>query len=215
MMGSTPKYFIVVIAAAVAAGPLSAREYRSREVTREFQREHPCPSTGKPSGGCPGYREVHALVWQARRWRSHPVSQTGDLWLLGRHRLLCGDSTVATDVKRVSPISRRGRARRRGWIHSGPPKWRMAQENHRDAQISDTGLDDLKDFAPHRLDLSNPGTECRGYGLPGARRVPDSCTMSPAPGVSHKIIALPRPCETGAVHIWAPVAVRASTAIFR
>jgi hypothetical protein len=28
----------------------------------------------------------------------HPVSQTGDLWLLGRHRLLCGDSTVAADV---------------------------------------------------------------------------------------------------------------------
>ena len=31
----------------------------------------------------------------------HPVSQAGDLWLLGRHRLLCGDSTVATDVERV------------------------------------------------------------------------------------------------------------------
>ncbi len=31
----------------------------------------------------------------------HPVSVTGDLWLLGRHRLLCGDSTVATDVERV------------------------------------------------------------------------------------------------------------------
>jgi hypothetical protein len=31
----------------------------------------------------------------------HPVSQLGDLWLLGRHRLLCGDSTVATDVERV------------------------------------------------------------------------------------------------------------------
>jgi ParB-like chromosome segregation protein Spo0J len=31
----------------------------------------------------------------------HPVSQTGDLWLLGNHRLLCGDSTVATDVERV------------------------------------------------------------------------------------------------------------------
>ena len=24
----------------------------------------------------------------------HPVSQTGDLWVLGRHRLLCGDSTA-------------------------------------------------------------------------------------------------------------------------
>jgi ParB-like chromosome segregation protein Spo0J len=31
----------------------------------------------------------------------HPVSEPGDLWLLGRHRLLCGDSTVATDVERV------------------------------------------------------------------------------------------------------------------
>src|SRR5512133_1632243 len=31
----------------------------------------------------------------------HPVSEPGDLSLLGRHRLLCGDSTVATDVERV------------------------------------------------------------------------------------------------------------------
>ena len=31
----------------------------------------------------------------------HPVSEPGDLWLLGRHRLLCGDCTVATDVERV------------------------------------------------------------------------------------------------------------------
>jgi hypothetical protein len=29
------------------------------------------------------------------------VTQPGDLWLLGRHKLLCGDSTVATDVERV------------------------------------------------------------------------------------------------------------------
>ena len=27
-----------------------------------------------------------------------PVSRPGDLWLLGKHRLLCGDATVATDV---------------------------------------------------------------------------------------------------------------------
>jgi DNA modification methylase len=30
-----------------------------------------------------------------------PVSRPGDLWLLGPHRLLCGDSTVASDVERV------------------------------------------------------------------------------------------------------------------
>jgi DNA modification methylase len=30
-----------------------------------------------------------------------PVSRPGDLWVLGHHRLLCGDSTAATDVERV------------------------------------------------------------------------------------------------------------------
>lgn len=32
---------------------------RSREVAREFQRQHPCPSTGKKSGACPGYVRDH------------------------------------------------------------------------------------------------------------------------------------------------------------
>jgi ParB-like chromosome segregation protein Spo0J len=32
---------------------------------------------------------------------AEPISRPGDLWLLGNHRLLCGDSTVATDVERV------------------------------------------------------------------------------------------------------------------
>ena len=31
----------------------------------------------------------------------NPVSRPGDLWLLGPHRLLCGDATVATDVERA------------------------------------------------------------------------------------------------------------------
>jgi DNA modification methylase len=31
----------------------------------------------------------------------NPVTRRGDLWILGQHRLLCGDSTVATDVERL------------------------------------------------------------------------------------------------------------------
>jgi DNA modification methylase len=30
-----------------------------------------------------------------------PISRAGDLWLLGRHRLLCGDATSAADVARL------------------------------------------------------------------------------------------------------------------
>jgi len=33
-----------------------------------------------------------------------PITQPGDLWLLGRHRLLCGDSTNEADVRRVLDV---------------------------------------------------------------------------------------------------------------
>lgn len=36
-----------------------SRHPRSREVTAEFQRENPCPSTGKTSGRCPGFIKDH------------------------------------------------------------------------------------------------------------------------------------------------------------
>lgn len=32
---------------------------------------------------------------------THPVTKPGDLWRLGRHRLLCGDSTIEADVQRL------------------------------------------------------------------------------------------------------------------
>ena len=40
---------------------VSAAEHRSRAVAREFQREHPCPSTGRTTGACPGYWRDHVV----------------------------------------------------------------------------------------------------------------------------------------------------------
>jgi hypothetical protein len=37
----------------------SVREYRSYSVKHEFQRQHPCPSTGRTTGACPGYIKDH------------------------------------------------------------------------------------------------------------------------------------------------------------
>ena len=42
---------------------------------------------------------------------AEPVTRPGDLWILGRHRLLCGDATAATDVERVLGGVRTGRRR--------------------------------------------------------------------------------------------------------
>ena len=57
---------IAAVIAALVCSPLAAREYRSREITREFQREHPCPSTGLTTGVCPGYRKdfIHDYLLQ-------------------------------------------------------------------------------------------------------------------------------------------------------
>jgi hypothetical protein len=38
-----------------------AKTERSRETTRTFQHEHPCPSTGKTTGACPGYVKDHVI----------------------------------------------------------------------------------------------------------------------------------------------------------
>lgn len=41
--------------------PPAAARVRSREVPIEFQRQHPCPSTGRTRGHCPGYIRDHII----------------------------------------------------------------------------------------------------------------------------------------------------------
>jgi hypothetical protein len=79
---------IVVIIVGVASSPLAAKEHRSREVTREFQHEHPCPSTGKTGGACPGYRKDHVLPLACGgpdavsnlQWQTVAAAKARDRW---------------------------------------------------------------------------------------------------------------------------------------
>lgn len=51
-----------ILLASLTAMPALAREYhRNPEVTRQFQHEHPCPSTGSTYGRCPGYIKDHVV----------------------------------------------------------------------------------------------------------------------------------------------------------
>jgi hypothetical protein len=45
----------------LAVAPAVARTQRNPEVPRQFQRSHPCPSTGRTTGACPGYVRDHIV----------------------------------------------------------------------------------------------------------------------------------------------------------
>ena len=49
---------LIVVALALLALPAVARD---RNVPSEFQRLHPCPSTGRTTGACPGYVRDHIV----------------------------------------------------------------------------------------------------------------------------------------------------------
>lgn len=40
-------------------GSAEAKQHRSHQVLREFQIAHPCPSTDRRYGPCPGYQKDH------------------------------------------------------------------------------------------------------------------------------------------------------------
>ena len=80
---------IVALAMTLVSSPqTSAKEYRSREVTREFQRGHPCPSTGLTTGACPGYRRDHIVPLACRgpdavsnmQWQTIRDARAKDRW---------------------------------------------------------------------------------------------------------------------------------------
>jgi hypothetical protein len=66
----------------------SANEHRSLEVKHEFQRQHPCPSTGSPTGKCPGYIKDHVVPLACGgadsvvnlQWQTVSAAKAKDRW---------------------------------------------------------------------------------------------------------------------------------------
>lgn len=74
--------------ALLLAPPVHAEEVRSRAVAREFQRLHPCPSTGLQTGACPGYVKDHMrplcaggadATWNMQ-WQTVEDAKVKDRW---------------------------------------------------------------------------------------------------------------------------------------
>jgi hypothetical protein len=90
-------WLIPLVAVVAQALPriASASEHRSRAVTREFQREHPCPSTGLTSGACPGYWRDHIVPLACggpnavsnMQWQTVREARAKDAW----ERKSCAD----------------------------------------------------------------------------------------------------------------------------
>jgi hypothetical protein len=84
-----------VLAAALALTPAYAgaashahHHRRSHQVTEEFQRLNPCPSTGKTYGACPGWIKDHIValckggadaVWNMQ-WQTVAEAKAKDKW---------------------------------------------------------------------------------------------------------------------------------------
>jgi len=73
---------------ALAPSLASARQQRSLEVKHEFQRQHPCPATGRATGACPGYIKDHIVPLACGgpdlvanlQWQTTAAAKAKDRW---------------------------------------------------------------------------------------------------------------------------------------
>ena len=76
-----------------------------------------------------------------------PITQPGDLWLLGKHRLLCGDSTKADDVERLMD------GETANAVVTDPPYGMTFQSNHRKSQHEAIAGDEDEKLLYHAISI--------------------------------------------------------------
>ena len=81
-----------------------------------------------------------------------PVTKTGDIWILGNHRVMCGDSTVITDVERLMA------GQKAALMHADPPYGMgkasdgVANDNLYDEDLDSFQMEWWATFRPFLLD---------------------------------------------------------------
>jgi site-specific DNA-methyltransferase (adenine-specific) len=94
---------------------------------------------------------------------AEPITKPGDLWLLGDHRLLCGDSTKAEDVERVM------NGERAGAVVTDPPYGMSFQSNHRKNQHAEIAGDGDETLLVHAIESDATHSKyiwCRWDNIP-------------------------------------------------
>lgn len=86
---------LAALAICATIGTAHATEHRSQAVLHAFQRAHPCPSTGRTTGACPGWVKDHVvpLACGGRdavanlQWQTTAAAKAKDKWEI---RYYCG-----------------------------------------------------------------------------------------------------------------------------
>ena len=92
-----------------------------------------------------------------------PITKPGDLWILGDHRLLCGDSTKAEDVERLMA------GENAGTVVTDPPYGMKFQSNYRKVQHEAISGDGDESLLMHAIELEASHSKyiwCRWDNIP-------------------------------------------------